>query len=140
MDCVSMGKIIKEYRLSCNMTQKELGEKINVSDKAVSKWERGICFPDISMLEPLAEALGISVNNLISQEERSQLKKIKRNKALIAVCIIFFILGFLSVLVYLLFPFRFLMVKRVYILIYSSIYLFLFVLSILFVWRKETDD
>lgn len=50
------------------MTQKELAEKLNVSDRAISKWERGAGFPDVSLLEPLADALGLSVLELIHGE------------------------------------------------------------------------
>ncbi|MCF0130071.1 MAG: helix-turn-helix transcriptional regulator [Pseudobutyrivibrio sp.] len=51
MDCVCLGNRIKERRLDNNLTQKQLGELVHVSDKAVSKWERGICYPDISLIE-----------------------------------------------------------------------------------------
>lgn len=50
------------------MTQAELAEKINVTDKAVSRWERGLGFPDINTLEPLADALGIEVVELMRSE------------------------------------------------------------------------
>ena len=58
------GTMIKRLRESGNMTQHQLAEKINVSDKAISKWETGRGYPDISMIEPLAEALGVSVIEL----------------------------------------------------------------------------
>ena len=60
------GKIIKELREKLHLTQVELAEKINVSDKTVSKWETGKGYPDISLLEPIANAFGISVTELIS--------------------------------------------------------------------------
>lgn len=50
------------------MTQLELAQKINVTDKAVSKWERGVGFPDIKIIEALAEALGVSVSELMNGE------------------------------------------------------------------------
>ena len=50
------------------MTQAELAEKINVTDKAVSRWERGLCFPDINTLEPLADAFVIEVVELMRSE------------------------------------------------------------------------
>lgn len=50
------------------MTQKELAGLLHVTDRAVSKWERGLCAPDISLLEPLAAALGVTVMELISGE------------------------------------------------------------------------
>ncbi len=50
------------------MTQKELAEKLLISDKTVSKWERGNGFPEISLVQPLCEALGFNVNELLSGE------------------------------------------------------------------------
>ena len=60
------GAVIKKLRENKKMTQEELAEKIYVTSKAVSKWETGRGFPDISLLEPLAKALGISVIELLS--------------------------------------------------------------------------
>ena len=60
------GGVIKKLRENKKMTQEELAEKIYVTSKAVSKWETGRGFPDISLLEPLAKALGISVIELLS--------------------------------------------------------------------------
>ena len=54
MDSQKVGIFIKQLRIEKNMTQDELAEKINVTNKAVSRWERGIGFPDISLLEPLS--------------------------------------------------------------------------------------
>lgn len=51
------------------MTQVELAEKIHVTDKAISRWERGLGFPDIQTLEPLAQVLGISVLELMRSEK-----------------------------------------------------------------------
>ena len=48
-----------------NMTQSELAKKLHITDKAVSKWERGLSFPDISILIPLAETLNISLYDLL---------------------------------------------------------------------------
>lgn len=66
MDRYVTGEVIKRLRESKRMTQEELAEKISVSSKAVSKWETGRGYPDISLLEPLADALGISVIELLS--------------------------------------------------------------------------
>ena len=63
------GAVIRKLRESKRMTQEELAEKIFVSGKAVSKWETGQGFPDISLLEPLARALDISVIELLSGED-----------------------------------------------------------------------
>ena len=60
------GAVIKELREKNKMTQSELAEKLGVSDKSVSKWETAKGFPDITLLEPIAEAFRISVTELIS--------------------------------------------------------------------------
>lgn len=62
------GKIVKELREKKCLTQSELGERIGVSDKTISKWETGKGLPDISLLEPLSNALNISIIELISGE------------------------------------------------------------------------
>ncbi|MBQ4426049.1 MAG: helix-turn-helix domain-containing protein [Lachnospiraceae bacterium] len=68
MDKYVTGAMIRRLREDRKMTQEALAEKIHVSGKAVSKWETGQGFPDISLLEPLAKALGISVIELFSGE------------------------------------------------------------------------
>lgn len=60
------GSVIKELREKYHFTQAELAEKLNVSDKTVSKWETAKGYPDISLLEPIAEVFGISVTELLS--------------------------------------------------------------------------
>lgn len=65
MDAGKTGKFIAKKRKAINMTQNELAEKLNITDKAVSKWERGLSFPDISILIPLAEILKISLYDLL---------------------------------------------------------------------------
>lgn len=69
MDNIKMGQFIADLRKSKHMTQKDLAGKLNISDKAVSKWERGLSCPDISLLSPLAEILGVSVSALLNGEE-----------------------------------------------------------------------
>lgn len=64
------GKTIKELREKRVFTQKELAEKINVSDKTISKWETGKGLPDIGIIEELSKALGISVGELLTGEYR----------------------------------------------------------------------
>ena len=66
MNFDGVGKIIRALREKKNMTQMELAEKIGVTDKAVSKWETGKGLPDISLMEPLSQALEISVMELLS--------------------------------------------------------------------------
>lgn len=69
MDNIKTGKLIKELRTTKNMTQKELADKLHITDRAVSKWERGLCAPDISLLEPLSEILEVKITDLISGEQ-----------------------------------------------------------------------
>lgn len=75
MDRYVTGTVIKKLRENKRMTQEELAEKIYVSSKAVSKWETGQGFPDVSLLEPLAQALDISVIELLSGEDISNLNR-----------------------------------------------------------------
>lgn len=65
MNKETLGLFVAQLRKEQNMTQKELAEKLGVTDKAVSKWERGLSFPDISLLEPLADTFDISVMELL---------------------------------------------------------------------------
>lgn len=66
IDNEKFGAFLVQLRKEKDMTQKELAERLYVSDKAVSKWERGLSLPDIALLQPLAEALGISVTEVLS--------------------------------------------------------------------------
>lgn len=68
MDSNKMGAFIAQVRKERGLTQLELAQKINVTDKAVSKWERGVGFPDIKIIEALAKALGVSVSELMNGE------------------------------------------------------------------------
>ena len=70
MDASKFGKFISDQRKSLGMTQADLGNKLMVTDKAISKWERGLGFPDINTLEPLAEALQVSVQELMRAEKK----------------------------------------------------------------------
>lgn len=69
MDKYVTGAVIRKLREDKKMTQEELAKKLLVSDKAVSKWETGRGFPDVCLLESLADALGISVIELLSGED-----------------------------------------------------------------------
>ena len=68
MDQVKIGKFIAERRKMVNLTQMQLAEKLNITDRAVSKWETGRAMPDSSIMLELCEILGISVNELLSGE------------------------------------------------------------------------
>lgn len=66
MDAYTTGQIIKKLRLKNKLTQLELAQQIGVSDKTVSKWETSKGLPDISLIQPLSKALGVSVIELMS--------------------------------------------------------------------------
>lgn len=65
MDNTQFGAFIAQLRKEQGLTQKELADRLNVTDKAVSKWETGKGFPDLKLLEPLAQALGVSLVELM---------------------------------------------------------------------------
>ena len=69
MDKVKIGQFIAKCRKDKKITQEQLAEKLNISKNAVSKWERGICLMDMSLLKPLSEILGVSVNDILSGEK-----------------------------------------------------------------------
>lgn len=71
MDALKTGTLIAETRKELNLTQKDLAQALHVSIQAVSKWERGLNFPDIILLEPLAQALGLTVSELLSGEQNA---------------------------------------------------------------------
>lgn len=88
MDAKKIGTFIKELRIQKNMTQKELAEAINCTDKAISRWETGRGVPEVSLLIPLSKSLNVSVNELLSGERFiPELKtgKQEEHKALIMV-------------------------------------------------------
>ena len=66
MTNTSIGEVISTLRKEKGMTQKELADKLNITDKAVSKWERGISFPDTATIPKLAEILEVSVEELMN--------------------------------------------------------------------------
>ena len=72
MDLVKIGKYIAEKRKALGMTQKQLAEQLGMSDKSVSKWERGICLPDVSVYLELCKILGITINEFLAGEDISE--------------------------------------------------------------------
>lgn len=80
MDAKVFGQFLAEVRKANNITQVELAKKLNVTDKAVSRWERGLGFPDINTLEPLADALGVSVLELMQSKRTDDAKLISAEK------------------------------------------------------------
>ena len=81
------GEAIKAFREKKNMTQAELADRIGVTDKAVSKWETGRGLPDITLIEPIAKALGLSVGELFAgQQIINSNQGANLNKSKIYVC------------------------------------------------------
>ena len=68
MDVKQFGIFLQTRRKALELTQSELAEKLHVTDKAISRWERGVGFPDIKLLEPLADALELSITELVKCE------------------------------------------------------------------------
>ncbi len=68
MNSIRCGKFIAELRKDKKWTQTELAQAVGVTDKAVSRWETGKGYPDVSILKPLADMLGVTVNELLNGE------------------------------------------------------------------------
>lgn len=66
MDQIKIGKFIQEKRKENRLTQSELAEKLDVTDRAISKWENGNCIPDVSNIQELCKILNITINDLFS--------------------------------------------------------------------------
>ena len=83
MDQLKIGKFIADCRKRKNLTQMQLSEKLGITDKAISKWERGIAMPDSSIMLELCDILGISVNELLSGEKISMENSNQKNEQLL---------------------------------------------------------
>ena len=81
MDKEKTGQLITLLRKEKGLTQKQLADALNVTDKAVSKWERGLSFPDISMLEPISELLDISILEILAGERQDRNDTLTREEA-----------------------------------------------------------
>ncbi|MEG3006882.1 MAG: helix-turn-helix transcriptional regulator, partial [Oscillospiraceae bacterium] len=69
MDLIKIGKFIAQLRYNNNMTQEELGEKLGVTNKTISRWENGNYMPNIEMLQMLSKEFSVSINELICGEK-----------------------------------------------------------------------
>ena len=83
MDQIKIGKFIADCRKQKSFTQMQLAEKLGITDKAISKWERGIAMPDTSIMLELCDILGISVNELLSGEKISMENNDQKNEELL---------------------------------------------------------
>ena len=87
MDCKKVGQLIKKKRLEKKMTQQELADKLHITDRAISKWERGLGAPDISLLQDLSNILGLSISDVLSGEEHKESLSIP-DKIIIILCLL----------------------------------------------------
>ncbi len=83
MDQVKIGKFIAERRKQTGLTQAQLAEKMNITDRAVSKWETGRAMPDTAIMLDLCDTLGITVNELLMGEKTSMENNDKKNEQLL---------------------------------------------------------
>ena len=83
MDQLKIGKFIAECRKQKGLTQMQLSEKLGITDKAISKWERGISIPDASIMLEVCGILGISVNELLSGEKINMENNDQKNEQLL---------------------------------------------------------
>ncbi len=83
MDQIKIGRFIAECRKKAQLTQRQLAEKLGITDKAISKWERGIAMPDSAIMLELCELLCISVNELLSGEKINMENTNQKNEQLL---------------------------------------------------------
>lgn len=83
MDQVKIGRFIAACRKRANLTQMQLAEKLNITDRAVSKWETGKAMPDTAIMLELCDILGISVNELLSGEKINMENNDQKNEQLL---------------------------------------------------------
>ena len=83
MNQIKIGKFIAECRKKANLTQMQLAEKLNITDRAVSKWETGKTMPDTSIMLELCDILGINVNELLSGERINMENNNEKNEQLL---------------------------------------------------------
>ncbi len=83
MNQIKIGRFIAECRKKANLTQMQLAEKLGITDKAISKWERGVAMPDTSIMLELCDILCISVNELLSGEKTNMENNNQKNEQLL---------------------------------------------------------
>ena len=88
MDKFKFGEYIYNKRKTQGLTQEELGRKIGVTNKAVSKWEVGETCPDISMLAPLSKALGVTIDELLNYTDKEKVETTKKKNSFLMLLII----------------------------------------------------
>ena len=81
----SLGVLIAELRKEKGMTQAQLGEQMGVTDKAVSKWERDLSYPDIGSVPKLAEVLGVTVDQLMQGKKSSTSSGLRTSRGFVCI-------------------------------------------------------
>ena len=119
MNSQKFGTIIREQRIQLKMTQKELADFVGVTDKAVSKWELGKSFPDITLIEVIANALHLTIEELvcassITRKESMENRIIKKRiRTRIIVALIIFFVSIILVISYIIAAPSFMEIKRI---------------------------
>ena len=80
MDLMKIGKYLAGKRKALGLTQRQLAEQLGMSDKSVSKWERGVCLPDVSLYTELCRILGISINEFLAGEDIAQENLVQKSE------------------------------------------------------------
>ena len=80
MNQIKIGKFIAECRKKNNLTQMQLAEKLNITDRAISKWENGRGLPDLSLIKDVSDILGVTVNELLTGEKLDSKEEVFENK------------------------------------------------------------
>lgn len=80
MDLIKIGKYIAGKRKEVGLTQRQLADKLGMSDKSVSKWERGVCLPDVALYSDLCGILGISINEFLAGEDIPQESVVQKSE------------------------------------------------------------
>lgn len=80
MDLIKIGKYIAGKRKDLGLTQRQLADKLGMSDKSVSKWERGVCLPDVALYSDLCGILGISINEFLAGEDIPQESVVQKSE------------------------------------------------------------
>lgn len=99
MDCKKIGEYIQLKRKAIGITQQDLGDKLGVTSKAVSKWECGVALPDVSLFKDLSKVLNIEIEELLNGEDNKEIPvDKKKNLAIIVLSSITFLLLIISIL------------------------------------------
>ena len=72
MDAEAMGKRIAQLRKARNLTQQQLADQLNVTNRAISRWERGEGYPEITLLPKLADSLGVTTDEILGHKTKKQ--------------------------------------------------------------------